>query len=347
VLLGSLLLGGMAVAPRFVAAAELRLRAESTASGPVVKLGDLAEIIAADPRQAETLSAIELFPAPAAREQRFVRLREIQDLLLLRGVNLAEHQFSGSSQVTVSGSQPARSQPLPSVSVATSRRIQRRLGEAIAKYLDEQGSQQPWSVEAELSDEQAHWLADPTQKISVAGGHAPWTGRQRFAITVRQPKGPAQFEVEVQVRVPALVVVASRSLARGAIVRDGDVEIQRDTSPDNSVPALQRVEEVLGREVARAIPVGKTVTNDELRSPLMVHRGEVVTVYANNAGIRIRTAARARDEGSQGDLVAIESLLDHSTYYARISGVRQVEVYGQPARADRADSETPESPIRR
>ena len=64
--------------------------------------------------------------------------------------------------------------------------------------------------------------------------------------------------------------------------------------------------------------------------PLAVHHGDVVTVYAQSGAVRIRTNARARDEGSVGELVAVESLLNRSTYYARVSGIREVEVYARP-----------------
>ena len=188
-MLASLLLLAGLTAAHWAAAAELRLRAEAKSAGSLVTLGDLAEIIATDPHQAQTLAAIELFPAPSGGEPRYVRLREIQDLLLLRGVNLAEHQFSGSSQVTVMGSpRAAAARPAPSVSDAALHRIQRRLAESITKYLEEHVStQQAWSVDADISDEQARQLADPTQKIRVAGGCAPWTGPQRFEITLRNP----------------------------------------------------------------------------------------------------------------------------------------------------------------
>ncbi len=72
------------------------------------------------------------------------------------------------------------------------------------------------------------------------------------------------------------------------------------------------------------------VTTDAVRQPLAVHRGEVVTVLARAGGIRIRTNARAREEGSVGELVAVESLLNRSTYYARVSGTREVEVFARP-----------------
>ena len=76
------------------------------------------------------------------------------------------------------------------------------------------------------------------------------------------------------------------------------------------------------------------VSSDCLRPPLAVHRGEVVTVYAQSGAVRIRTNARAHDEGSVGELVAVESLLNRSTYYARVSGVREVEVYARPPRVE-------------
>ena len=65
-----------------------------------------------------------------------------------------------------------------------------------------------------------------------------------------------------------------------------------------------------------------------------MRRGEVVTVYARASGIRVRTVARSRDDGGEGELVSVESLADRSTFYARVSGIREVEVYARAARAD-------------
>jgi flagella basal body P-ring formation protein FlgA len=86
------------------------------------------------------------------------------------------------------------------------------------------------------------------------------------------------------------------------------------------------------------VPAGKVLTADALRTALWVRRGEVVSVYARTAGIQIRTAARARDDGSQGDLVSVESLLDHSAFYARVSGMREVEVYARSPRVETVEA---------
>ena len=146
------------------AAAELRLRAQCNPAGPVVTLGDVAEIDSADARQAASLAAIELFPAPAAAEQRIVHVREIQDLLLLRGVNLTEHRFSGSSEVTVQAvvARPARcGQQAGSGGRDAADQAPRLRGPGQVPFRARRGRPQTWSVEFELTDAQARALRRP------------------------------------------------------------------------------------------------------------------------------------------------------------------------------------------
>ena len=315
-------------------AAEFRLRAECRSPGALVRLGDVAEVFAADRRQADALAAIELFPVPPPPQQRFVRLREIQDLLLLRGVNLAEHRFSGSSQVAIlGGGGPARSEPERALSPSAVRKAHRRIRDALVQYLQEHVSaDRPWNVEVELSKSQAHLVSGTVRSISIAGGSAPWTGTQRFEVVVASPDGPVQFSLDAQVAVPPPVVVTVSSLPRGVVVRAADVELRDPAPRDGQFEAFYAIDEVVGKETTRAIPKGKVLQRESVRSPLLVQRGEVVTVYARSPGIRVETKARARQHGGLGDLVAVESLLDRKTYFARVSAVREVEVYARSPR---------------
>jgi flagella basal body P-ring formation protein FlgA len=335
----AILLATLALGVESGRAALLRLRSECQSRGAVVTLGDVAEISAADARQADTLAAIELFPAPPAPRQRFVRVREIQDLLLLRGVNLAEHQFSGSSQVTVlSQTGPAESKPERPLSASAVKTVNRRVVERVVQYLRENVSvDTPWIVEVDIDTSCARLVADPGRTISIAGGAPPWTGAQRFELTVNAPEGAVRFPLDARVEVSPLVVVAATSLAQGTVIRATDVELQRGVPQDQRSGALGSIEEVVGKETARAIPKGKPVQKEAIRWPLLVRRGDVVTVYARNSGICVRTMGRAQDNGSLGELVAVESLADRSRYFARVSSVREVEVYARPAKAEGAD----------
>ncbi len=331
-LLGTLVLGAGPVS-----AALFRLRAQCQSRAAVVTLGDVAEISAADPRQADALAAIELFPAPPAPRQRFVRLREIQDLLLLRGVNLAEHRFSGSSRVTVLGrGTPVEDKAERPLSPWVTRTANRRVIEGVVQYLQEYVSADPsWNVEVELDPSRTRLVADPGRAISITGGAPPWTGPQRFEVTVGAPEGAVRFPLDARVEISPVLVVAARSLSRGTLIRAADLELQHGAPQNRGPDGFHSVAEVVGKETTRAIPKGKVLPQESVRSPLLVRRGEVVTVYARNAGICVRTLGRARDNGSLGELVAVESLQDRTTYFARVSSAREVEVYARSAKADR------------
>jgi len=244
-------------------AAELQLRGECQAAAPMVTLGDLAEVLTADAEQARRLASLELFPAPRPGTRRFVRARELQDLLLMRGVNLAEHRLSGASQVAVTGMQSPTSDPEP---------------------------------------------------------RAPSSSAPQRSAT------PAS---ETPATLPTLVVVAARPLGRGSLISAADVQLVSGEVGDGSEPVCRVLEDVVGKETRQAIAAGKVIGPDLVRAPVVVRRGEVVTVIARAAGLRVRTVARAREEGGIGDLVMVESLEGRKPFLARVRGIQEVEVYAR------------------
>jgi len=324
----ALLLAATCLLPAVAFAAEFRMRAECPCRGPVVTLGDVAEVLTADSEQARSLAAIELFASPPPGGQRFLRLRELQDLLLGRGVNLAEHIFSGYGQTVVLGPAPApgtdENRPVGSQAV---QRAQRQVAEAVVRYLRQYVSAtEPWTASVALDDRQARLLAGTVRGLSVHGGSPPWTGGQRFAVSIDAEDGPRRLEVDAQVGVQPAVVVAVRSLSRGAVVRPEDVQLQSAEGAGPPEGVFHAVDDVIGKETLRAVPVGAIFEAAGVRAPLLVRRGEAVTVYARAAGIRVRTTARAREDGALGDPVDVESLFDRKTYQARVCGFQEVEV---------------------
>ena len=309
-------------------AAEIRLRQQCIPHGTVIVLGDVAEIYSADATQTEKMAAIELFPAPAASQQRVLRVREVQDMLMLRGLNLAEHQFSGASQVVLaSGGDTTRNE---SVSSTASKRAHRRVQEALLQYLQSKsGSSDQLVLQFEMTPALARAVANPAQQIAIGGGSAPWTGMQHFQITTDSSDSPSRIALDVQVIAPTLVVAAMRSISRGAVIRESDLTLVREVPRDGESSVFHSVEEVAGKQTTRAIPDGKILAPDDLQSQTMIHKGDVVTVYARSAGIKVRTTARAKDDGSLGDLVTLETMNDRKQYQARVCGAREAEVLAQ------------------
>ena len=87
----------------------------------------------------------------------------------------------------------------------------------------------------------------------------------------------------------------------------------------------------MGRETTRAIGPGQSIDDGSLRQPLLVRKGDAVTVYTRSPGLQVRTTGRAREDGSRGELISIESMLNRQTFLARVTGSQEVEIYARPA----------------
>ena len=322
------------------AAAEICFKPRCQPAGPVVRLGDVADIVDTDDATRQRLAAVELLPTPALGTRRSLRAGEVADLLRLRGVALAQCRLSGASQIVIGGAvaRPGPKTPL-SPNRFTVRRATTRVQDAIVRHLQATAPyQEPWQVDVTLEPSKIGQLAEGRWALRVEGGAAPWVGKQVFAVATAA-NGASPIRVVADVHLPPAVVVAVRSLPVGVRVGANDVELARVTAPPVGRGAAAKVvrslDQVVGRETTQAITAGQVFHQALLRRPILVRRSDVVTVYARTPGIRVRTNARAREDGSQGDLIMIESLADRQRYFARVTGPREVDVYAGGGQVDR------------
>jgi flagella basal body P-ring formation protein FlgA len=134
-----------------------------------------------------------------------------------------------------------------------------------------------------------------------------------------------------------MVAFALRTIERGEFVRATDVALQPHTL---AVPAnaSRTLDGIVGREAVQSIRAGAMVMTNQVRAPILVRRGERVSVCAKAAGVTVRTYATAQQDGSLGDLIAVQAQDSKDRYSARVSGVRELEVLAISASADGAAS---------
>jgi len=321
--------------------AEIRLRSHARPDGNLVRLGDVADIDAAGPDETGVLAEITLMPAPAPAAKRFVRLAEIKQTLERHGVVLTDHHFYGASVVTIS-EPAAREEPtpasaeqrlLPAGQPMSSQQWRQHVEQSIAAYLETAAQiEAQWSVDARLSPQQEQMLAQSQGLIRVDGGRAPWVGPQQFDLHFETAAGSQHLGISAQVRMVHNMIVAKRELPRGVMVRERDLEF-RETEVHSighaSQKVFRRIDQVVGQETTRAVAAGQPLSERYLRRPLLVRRGDPVTVYARSGGIRVRTTARATQDGARGDVITVETLLRprRKRFDARVVDPQVVEVW--------------------
>lgn len=341
-LAGICLLAGWGTAAEGV---ELQLRKQVQLSSSIVLLGDVADIYTSNTELQRRLATVELFPAPVGSSVRYLGLRELQDLLIRNRVNLSELTFSGASQVAIS---QAAAAPQPKVTATPElpdfkkRRANDLAVEAIRKHLIlATGKSLPYEIKLELNEAQLRSLGSVGTEATARGGEAPFVGHGRYLLTIKTADGESELPVDADVSLPPAVVVATRPILKGTALRATDLDLQPVTGALRSDDVFYSLDEVLDQEAIQSIAAGQPVVARMLRKPVLVRRGDPVTVFSRSAGVVVKTTARARDDGSHGDVVSVESLTDRSTYYARVCGVQQVEVF---ARATVAESPAPNAP---
>jgi len=315
-------------------AAEIQLRQRAAPRSGLVLLSDLADVYAVEQDEADELAATELFPAPPQGAKRFVRLSEIQEALTARGVRLAAHTFSGASQVEVQAAAPLAAAPAPKrrreLTTSQQGRANRAARDAIQRHLREAANATAdWSVEVELTAEQARAVVECGSKLTASGGAAPWTGEQPFELLLGDGAQPAALQITAAVSLPPSIVVLKLALGRGTVLQEDDLELLPLPSGGREGEFFTTLEEAIGLETTQAVAAGQALSAAMVRPPLLVRRGEAVTVYVRARGVRVRTVARARGDGAEGETITVESMTDRKTYLVRVTGVQEVEVQSQ------------------
>jgi flagella basal body P-ring formation protein FlgA len=243
------------------------------------------------------------------------------------------------------GDAPAK-RPARRTSAVLVQQAQRIASDAIVRYLRENVADEAWRVTVELSDEQAQLIATADELVAATGGQSPWIGRQHFELRVRGNTA-APLAITAEVALPAAVVVATHAVPRGAIVRASDIELQRCSGETPVGAMFQTAEEVVGKEAIKPIAPGQTLDANYIRPQVLVHSGEVVTLYGRNAGITVRMTARCQENGAQGELVSVETIHDRKRLLARVCGLQEVEIYAGAAASAPAATDGRNSAARR
>jgi hypothetical protein len=95
------------------AAVEIRLRSSAACATPIVRLSDVAEVFADDPRLAQSLADIPLGPAPPAKGQRSLTQNDVRQLLTLSGASREAANVTGSEAVTITADSSDRTAAMP------------------------------------------------------------------------------------------------------------------------------------------------------------------------------------------------------------------------------------------
>ena len=156
-----------------------------------------------------------------------------------------------------------------------------------------------------------------------------WSGWEPVSLAlVVRVNGRVEKNLSLRLLVDARtnMVVAARPLAANTVLTADDLQIAKHEVAQAGGQALTRISEAVGKKLRTAVRSGVPIRAGQLASVPVVVSGQLVTIIAENGGVRITVAGRARSSGGTGDLIRVQNLLSQKEFPARVLDASTVEV---------------------
>lgn len=139
-------------------------------------------------------------------------------------------------------------------------------------------------------------------------GHVSWN------ILVVTGSGSQKGVIEADARQWQNHMVVVRPLGYHQVIRAEDVEQRRILADRLPYEALLNSSQVIGQQAARDLPVGTVITARLVDAVALVRPGQLVTVSLSVGTVRVKTVARAMEEGSYGRTVKVRNESTQDVY---------------------------------
>jgi flagella basal body P-ring formation protein FlgA len=113
--------------------------------------------------------------------------------------------------------------------------------------------------------------------------------------------------VPVDVAIHRPVVAAARPLPRDAAITAADLQLlERDVASLNG-QFLTAIDEAVGLSARRPLAAGAVLSRDQLLQPLLIRRGDAVTIRVESGGLSVNMPGVAMTDGRRGEPIRVKN----------------------------------------
>lgn len=152
------------------------------------------------------------------------------------------------------------------------------------------------------------------------------SGRFSGLLTAPGANPPVRLALYGRVQKLIAVPVLTRQLRKGAVIRGADVELRKIPRSNLSQYTLLERSDIVGMAARYTLRPGVAIRKSDVRPPLLVRRGEIVTMEIRTPYILITVRGRALDSGARGDTIRLRNTHSKKTLEAKIVGPGRVSV---------------------
>jgi flagella basal body P-ring formation protein FlgA len=127
-----------------------------------------------------------------------------------------------------------------------------------------------------------------------------------------------QIYVPSQVYVYKKVLVSKQTIARGQLIAKKDLMFSRREISNLHYGYFVNKHDIIGKQTTRTLFPGTVLRTKLIRDPIVVKRGETVTIVAEISGIKVSMSGKALNSGSKGKTIKVRNLSSKKVVEATI-----------------------------
>jgi flagella basal body P-ring formation protein FlgA len=113
------------------------------------------------------------------------------------------------------------------------------------------------------------------------------------------------------------IVVPAHDIARGDVIGESDLTYTTVDGAALMSGVPTKMDEIKGMQTRRMLAAGQPFRGDDVRKPIVITKGETVTMQFTVPGVELTAMGRAMSEGGIGDTVTVQN----PASYRMIAGV--------------------------
>ena len=206
-------------------------------------------------------------------------------------------------------------------------------GQLIAALRSE-GLDRSWHIELGKNDLTAKIAMDEDRPVSILNPRFS-VHSKRFSAVLETPRDTGttdRQQITGTIYQMTEIPVLSRRVQRGDIVRNHDLEFISLPQEKIGRTALIDRKQIVGKQARRLIASGRPIRAGDLQPPVMVEKGNLVTLVLRTEKMLISARGKALDNGAAGDIIRVLNTRSRQTIEGVVESRNRVVVAFSPGR---------------
>ena len=124
------------------------------------------------------------------------------------------------------------------------------------------------------------------------------------------------------------VVVPAHDIARGDTISESDLTYATVDGAQLMSGVPTKMDEVKGMQARRTLSAGQAFRSDDVRRPIVITKGQTVTMEFEEPGVELTAMGRAMSEGGVGDTVTVQNPASYRMISAIVTAPGTVRATG-------------------